>query len=399
MKKWLKVIMCLSLIGLILGGCGNTKGESATFSSRTGSALKEDTEESTEDEETTETAGDLYIIEELDMAGETITFYCISNSKQYKFSYNMTTKFLDKYGNSSSVTNFENGTVVEIGDKLPNSGALSEVQMSDEVWTYEDVSSYTIDLEKNMLTTGGSNYKLSSSTKVYSDENRVLLTDIGESDVLKIVGKDKDILTIAITTGHGYLAVSNTELFDGSLIFIGTKIVSMLYGDTTIEVPEGTYTITVANDGWGGSGEYTVVRDEVTPVNLDDIKGDGPKYCDLTFIVTVPDTYVYIDGEMVNTDDVVSVKYGSHNLVVTCSGYSSWNKTLVVNSSSATITLSLEEEDSSTSTSTDTTDTTDSTDTETSETTTTDTTTSTDDYDYETDYLSTISDILSSILD
>ena len=68
--------------------------------------------------------------------------------------------------------------------------------------------------------------------------------------------------------------------------------------DKLIEVPEGTYKVTVANNGWGGSDEYTVVRNETTQINLDDLKGDGPSFCTLTFLVTVPDTYVYIDGQM-----------------------------------------------------------------------------------------------------
>ena len=37
----------------------------------------------------------------------------------------------------------------------------------------------------------------------------------------------------------------------------------MVNGNETIEVPEGTYKVTVANNGWGGTREITVNRDEL----------------------------------------------------------------------------------------------------------------------------------------
>lgn len=115
-----------------------------------------------------------------------------------------------------------------------------------------------------------------------------------------------------------------------------------------LEVPEGTYAITVANKGYGGTGTYTVARGETTLVDLDQLKGSGPKVCQLTVTSEVAGASVYIDGQQITVGQAVPVTYGSHTLKVVAEGYDDWQKTLIVNSESATISLDLAESESTT---------------------------------------------------
>ncbi len=407
MKRCVRLIL-LSALGLsLLSGCGRQTGQSGAVKVRTGQAVQK-AEETAEDSEKADVIiedNDVYILEELNMAEEALALYNVSSKKQVKYRYNLTTRFLDKYGDSASWAQFSPGDAVVIGDFLPASKAVTMVQKTDAVWTYEDVTHFSIDKDRNVFTMGGSNYQLSTSTKVYSDSAKILLSDITENDVLKVVGQDKSIIAIAVTTGHGYMELNNTDLFDDSLIFIGNKIVTRVYSGEKIEVPEGSYKVTVANDGWGGTAEFTVERDATTIVDLDTMKGEGPSYCQLTFEVTVPDTYVYVDGKQVDTSEAVSVRYGTHKLVVDCEGYTSWSKTLVVNSSSATITLNMDEvqqDDTITSSTSSAAD--ESSDTAGSNTATSDTAASEDKEnsstattDSQVDYLSTIANLLSNL--
>ena len=394
-------------------GCG-TRPNNATVTNRTGSAIlpKEETVETAEEAEIAEASSEndnLYILENLDMNEETISLYSISTDKQLRYNYNMTTKFLDKYGGNGTWAEFTTGSVVNIGSLLPASGALSQIQKSADVWYFEDITKYKIDEARGLIQIDGRNYKLTDSTKVYSDSEKILLSSIGKDDAITVIGQDKNVISIAVTTGHGYLSLVHTELFDGSMIFIGNKIVSIVNGPEVIEVPEGTYKITVANNGWGGSQTFTVARGQEVRVDLDDMKGDGPSYCLLTFLVTVPDTYVYLDGKLIDTNEPQSVQYGSHRLVVKCAGYASWNKTLVVNSESAEITLAMESESDSNQT-------TNETESQTTEPAAGESSEGEEaaetngheeetagsaiknDYDYEVDYLSTISDLIGNLM-
>lgn len=403
-KKIINLTLIAALSVTAFSGCGR-QYDNSPVTSHTGSAIKKTSEEVEQVEtEAQDAAAELYIVEDLNMTDETISLYSVSTGKQLKYNYNMTTKFLDKYGKNSFWASFTTGTVVSIGELLPSSRALSEVQKSDSVWTFEELSKYKIDTEKKILTIDGSNYKITDTTKVYSDTAKIPLENIGKDDIITVVGKDKEVISIAITTGHGYIHLTGTSLFDNSMIFIGRKIVSTVYSDEIIEVPEGTYKVTVANNGWGGSGEYPVKRNEITTINLEDLKGEGPSYCLLTFLVTVPDTYVYLDGKQVDVTEPGYVQYGAHKLVVKCDGYNTWNKTLVVNSKEATITLEMESEDGTTvrepleqNTQNPEEGQQENQQAPTHEEETAGSSIK-DDYDYEVDYLSTISDLISNLM-
>lgn len=412
-KKWSNLIALSVICAGALLGCGYRNN--ATVTNYTGSALQNSNQETEEvdDQETQAEAEpenlELYIVENLDMTDETIALYSIASDEQIRYKYNMTTRFLNKYGSTDTWAEFTTGTVVSIGDFLPASGALSQVQKSADVWMYEDITKYSIDASRNLITIDGKNYKITDKTKVYSDSAKTLLENIGKDDAITVTGKDKEVLSIAITTGHGYISLVNTSVFDGSLIFIGNKIVSMVNGNETIEVPEGTYLVTVANNGWGGSQEITVNRDENIMVDLDTMKGDGPSFCLMTFLVTVPETYVYIDGKIVDTNEPQYVQYGSHKLVVKCSGYKAWRKTLVVNSETAEITLTMEAETDSGTTTNETSNETAGEASEQAQEIIDETVSNgpeeetagssiKSDYDYEVDYLSTISDLISNLM-
>ena len=119
-----------------------------------------------------------------------------------------------------------------------------------------------------------------------------------------------------------------------------------------MQVAEGTYELTVANNGWGGSTEVTITRGQTTTVDLDAIKGKGPKSGKVRFLIDVTGSVLLIDDKEVDYSDPVKLTYGQHTIAVYADGYDVWRRNLYVNSKKSTIIINLMDEQESTETDT-----------------------------------------------
>lgn len=287
---------------------------------------------------------DVFLITDNNMKEECIILEQIASGKQYMYYYSVTTRFLDKYGNRATVSEFTPGRVITVGKKDID-GRLMEAQISDAVWEYPDVTRYAVDEERGIFTIADTNYSYDADVLVYSDGSRIQMSELTALDTLRVVGTGKKILSVAVTTGHGTLKLANTALFEGSFIQIGSKIFSEITENMQMELPEGSYTVTVANKGYGGSTEVEIKRGVETLLDLDTLKGEGPKTGEILFAVDVAGAIIQIDGEVVDYSQAVPLTYGVHTLTVTADSYDTYRKKLFVNSEKATIVIGLSGED------------------------------------------------------
>ena len=179
---------------------------------------------------------------------------------------------------------------------------------------------------------------------IFSGSDVIDTDSLTAQDKLAVVGIDKDIVSISVTTGHGTLQLSNTSLFEGSFLQLGDRIFAEITKDMSLDVPEGSYTLAVANNGWGGSTDIEIKRGETTKVNLNDLKGEGPKKSSILFEVDVQGAKIYVDGSEIDYTSPVEITYGKHTLKVTADGYDTWTRTLYVNSKEATIQITINDD-------------------------------------------------------
>lgn len=299
-----------------------------------------------------ELGAEYYMIMENDMTMQYMILKQMKSGKEYLFYYSLTTGFLDKYGNHTSVSSFEPGRIITVGDK-DMTGRLKTAQIADAVWEYEAVARFEIDEERGVFQIADTKYSFGKDLFVVSAGEQIKISDIKKEDELRVIGRNKEILSVSVTTGQGIIALKNTELFEGSFIQIGSKIFAEITGEMQIDVPEGIHMVTVANKGYGGSMEYEVIRGEVTEIDLDELKGDGPKMGMITFKIettdknTDADITFKLDGKEVAYKDPVELTYGIHSIAAEAFGYASYSKKLFVNSETATITIALDKETSS----------------------------------------------------
>lgn len=285
-------------------------------------------------------SSDILIVSDINSANETIRVYNYSTGVQYQYYYGLTTGFFDKYGNHMSVSDIHQGDVVDISG-ADSDGKAKRIQKSDKVWTNDTVTNFSVDKDKSMFKIGGSSYRLGERTMIFSGSDVIDTDSLTAQDKLAVVGIDKNIVSISVTTGHGTLQLSNTSLFEGSFLQLGDRIFAEITKDMSLDVPEGSYTLAVANNGWGGSTDIEIKRGETTKVNLNDLKGEGPKKSSILFEVDVQGAKIYVDGSEIDYTSPVEITYGKHTLKVTADGYDTWTRTLYVNSKEATIQITI----------------------------------------------------------
>lgn len=409
MRKLIYILVISILSMIMMAGCGQqTRPVSTAQYYNPAKETVADTEEAEGAGAKTSIGTDLYLIIGNDMTNEQLNLKQLVSGKQYLYVYSLSTDFQDKYGNSATTVDFEPGRVIHIGKK-DGEGRLLQAQIADEVWEYSDITKYSVDTERGIFKIADSKYSYDADLFVESNGEKIRLSDLNEKDKIRVVGIGTKILSVSVTTGQGILELRNTSVFEGSFIQVGSKIFAQITHNMKLEIPEGTYTVTVANEGYGGSKEVEIARGEICTLDLDELKGEGPKTGSITFYIDVEGATLSIDGDTVDYSAPVVLTYGVHELHAEADGYDDFDKKLFVNSAAANIDISLTGE--STASDNDVTEGTESVEeTETAETETTgskDETKSTEkdtetsdkstDKDVTSDYLSTLSDLITSL--
>ena len=338
-KQFLQMILIISSV-LFFCGCGAT--DQSTISMEPSMQVTVQEPEPAEDEEedeqvlTPQTQETIYLVMNVDQERKLIALGLPDSVRTVQYGYTRTTQILDDHGQFMSAGKLIPGRAVTIG-ALDEDAKLTVIQLATDTWYQENITRYSMDDSIGMLVIGDTKYRYGDHVRVFAEDQEISLRQIGEKDILAVQGLGNQILSIRVTTGHGTIELVNTELFEGGWISLGTKIYAKITPNMTLEVPEGTYELSVANNGYGDSKTIEVEREQTTLVDLNEYKGDGAKICQVTFEVYVENAKLYIDGDEIAYAEPVELCYGVHRLTVIADGFETWERQLVIHSKEAAI--------------------------------------------------------------
>ena len=336
-KHWLLALVIFTVF-VALSGCGK-KDDGPVSMKGYASGVEAATEEETQAEESS-----LYTVSGVDTTLSTMTFLNIDTGRYEQYSYTDGTIFKDRHGSLISAASMVPGKVVTLTLRDKDL-ILEKVEQSADAWEMDDIGKFSYNEEDKIFTIGDTKYSYDEELQVFSGDAAIELSAVTGQDTLRIQGIDRKVLSVSVTTGHGVIQLVNTQALEGGWLSLNHKNYYKITENMQLEVPEGTYELTVAGNGYGGSKEVAVTRNEQTSVDVDSIKGEDPKYCTLTFAVDVAGALMYIDGSQVDYTQPLQLQYGIHSIQITADGYDTWSKRLYVNSPEAQIEIALSGDD------------------------------------------------------
>lgn len=336
-KHWLLALVIFTVF-VALSGCGK-KDDGPVSMKGYASGVEAATEEETQAEESS-----LYTVSGVDTTLSTMTFLNIDTGRYEQYSYTDGTIFKDRHGSLISAASMVPGKVVTLTLRDKDL-ILEKVEQSADAWEMDDIGKFSYNEEDKIFTIGDTKYSYDEELQMFSGDAAIELSAVTGQDTLRIQGIDRKVLSVSVTTGHGVIQLVNTQALEGGWLSLNHKNYYKITENMQLEVPEGTYELTVAGNGYGGSTEVAVTRNEQTSVDVDSIKGEDPKYCTLTFAVDVAGALMYIDGSQVDYTQPLQLQYGIHSIQITADGYDTWSKRLYVNSPEAQIEIALSGDD------------------------------------------------------
>ena len=333
-----RIILALALCLLFTAGCvkrdKSNKINSEKLTTQAETTTKENVRYNTQD-----TA----IITDIDTDNSRISVRGVgSNGKLYILNYTGGTSIKSKYGNEMLISQIEIRQIFNVYF-IAGTQKLIAMEESSDIWENDYVTTWDIDYDLKRMTIGGERYQYDDSTYIYSGKKTIDIRNISGVDSLIVRGRDKQIYSIVVKTGHGYIRLTDTANMVGGMVDVGGKIMTLITEDMVIVAPEGEYTLWAAKDGRGGETKVKVNRDDEVTVSLSGFYGEVEKNGALKLTV-LPEGARYsvsIDGKEMAATDIFDLSYGTHKLLITSGDYEDYTEIITIKSIYTTKTIDL----------------------------------------------------------
>ena len=269
------------------------------------------------------------IFVKLDKEAKSVILQDTENGVRYTLNYTGGTYVYNKSGSPITMEQIEEGELVEASFDYADS-RLGKLQLLKDAWIYEEVENTEINRANFRMRIYDSNYKFNDRLFILSNGKELGLNELSEEDVLTIRGIGKNVCSINVERGHGYIVLTGYENFVDGWVEVGSKVIRRVVQDMILVAPEGDYVLTVEKNGFGGYKNITVLRDEETKVDVSDLKEAALQSGNIRFNITPAEAKLFIAGAETDYSNLVALDYGTYKIKVTADGYETYEGKLTV---------------------------------------------------------------------
>lgn len=293
-------------------------------------------------------SADTAAIRDIDTTKKIIRFRNHQTGKTYTLSYDNTSMMYDARGTVLSASLLEVGEIVDV-TFLKSSKHITTLNVSSDAWVVENTRNHDLVRGDGTARILGDTYKIDARTLVIAEGDLALAEDVLSTDKITVSGIGKDIYSVVVTSGHGYVSLSSDTVEDHSLVGawleLDNEVIHKISPNMMLSAPEGDYNLQILGNGASYQTEVNISRNQETVVDTSSVTISKPKESLVTFEIIPEDAEVFVDGQRVLTGTPQSINYGYHSLKVLADGYITQDKYLKVGTAKAVIQIELEKED------------------------------------------------------
>ena len=342
--KQITILLCTICIAVILISCAGEDNSNKSAISNGVDIPVMPNKDKTESETIKEYSDTVFkaVVLEVNVEEKTMVLQRVSSTNRVMYSYTGGTDITNRYGEIMSSGQLNIGEVVEVEVSSGN-GKIASVKICEEDFEYPGVTNFKLDKENKMILVGSEKYIYNDNT-VFINNGKIVSPDNLENiDVITLRGYDRQVESVVVTSGHGYLRLDTTEYFIGGYVEIGEKIVESISENMVLAVPVGQYTMTVTKDKTQGSKEISISNNEEIRVNLIEFQSEAVRLGTLSFKINPKGAKLTIDGVEKDYSKIIDVSFGTHKVVVTAKGYEPYAQMITVEDIFKEYTIELKE--------------------------------------------------------
>ena len=292
-------------------------------------------------------SADTAAIRAIDTEKKQIRFRNHATGKTYTLDYDNTSMMYDARGTILSAQMLEVGEIVDV-TFLKSSKHITTLNVSKDAWVIDSTRDHELVRNDGTARIKDEIYRIDNKTLVMADGDLAIAENVLSTDKIKVSGIGREIYSVIVTGGHGYVSLSSDVVEEQSLvgawIELDNEVIHKISPNMLLSAPEGQYNLQIIGNGANYQSEVSISRNQETVVDTSDITITKPKEGLVTFEIVPDSAEVFVDGKKVLTGVPVSVQYGYHNLKIMAEGYITQNRYLKVGTAKSIVSIELEKD-------------------------------------------------------
>lgn len=270
------------------------------------------------------------VLTAVDRKKELCRFYDPSDGKSYELEFSGATGIRSRYDKEQTSAYLEPGRIFDVYYRSAEQKAVKLAE-NKEAFELNQVEQLEFVNARNMIKIGSKKLIFDEKLLIFSGDEQITQIELSEQDELTVRGMDKNVYSICVSTGHGYLSFINYESFLGGYVSIGKTQIANVTEDMLLTAKAGTYTISMENGELYGSKKVTVPQNERVVVDMAEFTIAPERVGTLKFSILPAGASLYINDRYTDYQKELRLNYGTHKVVVQAEGYKAFRGVLNVN--------------------------------------------------------------------